>query len=149
MTNSERDVYVVGCNQEGEFGLGHSQNVRRLTKCPHKAIARIFSGFSQTVYINENGTKVWTAGYNFVGQCGVNKKQDRNIKTLTQIKYFEKNQIKINQVFMNTIGYVCFFVSDDKKLYASGWNEKYQMGWNEEEIKLYQSDGKKPQNQYT
>ena len=91
-------------------------DVGHLTKCPHTGIDKILSAYSQTIYTNDDYTKIWTAGFNCVGQCGVNNTTNSIITKLTQIEYFKQNKLKINKIFINITGCACFFLTDDKKL---------------------------------
>ena len=139
---------MVGYNAEGEFGLAHNNPLTQLTKCPHKEVDRIFAGYSQTIYMNYDGTKIWSAGFNCMGQCGVNEIDQRIIKTLAPIKYFTENEIKIAKVCINIVGCICFFISDEGKLYGCGLNQQNQMGWNKDEIEAFESNGTKASNKY-
>ena len=138
-------LYTIGYNGEGQFGLGSNQNYQSVTLLPNKEIKNIFPGFSQIVFANDDLTKLWVSGWNDFGSAAINSKEDE-INTITPIKYFEENQIRISKVFTGFGAHRVIFLSNNNKLYGAGQNSKYQMGWNQNQIQKYQEfyeDGSK------
>ena len=136
MMATKKAVFLIGDNE-----AGIRSKYDKLTIVPEsndKEIEKIFCGGCQSIYANNNLTKMWTSGSNGYGQCGINSKSQLIMK-LTPIEYFNNNKIKINKISLSTFSCNALFISDDHKLYACGSNEDHQLGWNEEEISLYES----------
>ena len=136
---SSSKVFVIGYNGYGEFGFNdHNipldditsiKSIKSITPCPNKEITQIFSGNSYSIYSNNNYQKLWSAGNNSRGSCGLGHYK-RKVEHLTPITFFQNNNIKIKQIFVNPAGYGSFFVTLDDKLYASGRNGRRQLGLN-------------------
>ena len=136
-SRANHKVYFIGYNVCGEFGLGGTQSFNQLTLCPNKQITKVFSGSAYSIYSNDDFSKIWSCGHNKEGECGVNQKH-RRITTYTPIEYFNRNNIKIFNIFLNNFSHQTYFLADNGQLYACGQNDCHQMGWNDDEIKSLQ-----------
>ena len=125
-------VFFIGQNENGQFGMGHCQNLKELTKCNHKCIKKVFASNGYSIFTDNDYENIWSAGWNEFGQCGVGN-FDRKIKQYSQIRFFRKNRIKIKKISVNVCARFTFFISDKNKLFGCGWNEEGAMGLNEEE----------------
>ena len=116
---SQIAVFFIGSNGFGEFGLGHTDCLPEFKECPEKSITKVF--FSRYCYIfsDNHFRKIWSAGYNGGGQCGVGKK-DEIISTYTRITYFEQNKINIQKICSTKFGFSTYFISDKGELYGCG-----------------------------
>ena len=69
---SKEILYIIGYNAEGDCGIpGDKTIISELTPCTNPEITRVFNGYSQSLYANNDLTKIWSAGFNSKGQCGV------------------------------------------------------------------------------
>ena len=92
----------------------------------HKEISRVFSSYVYSIYTNDTMTKLWAAGSNGNGQCGVGKvHSDKYYLTeLTEITYFKENNINIQSIFADQYSFNTFFISDQNQLYGCGQNRR-------------------------
>ena len=132
--STQRVMYMVGYNVTGQCGFNVGDLDEGLTRFPHKDIDRIFCGHAQIIFANNDLSKIWAAGFNSHGECGVNNKDNTRIREVTPIKYFENSKIKISHIFNHICGFYVLFLSNDQKLYGCGDNSEHQMGWNDELI---------------
>lgn len=79
----DNNVWIFGCNHNGELGLGDITNRYSPTKIPNIKAKKIYCGYAHTLII-DMGNNVWTFGYNTQGQLGLGDHEDRHIPT--QIK---------------------------------------------------------------
>ena len=61
-------MYVIGRNENGEFGLNHKDIVKKLTKHKNYKIKNIICGNNYNIYIDINDN-FWAAGKNEWGSC--------------------------------------------------------------------------------
>ena len=73
--SKQQEVYIIGYNAEGQCGFNTCQTIKELTKYPNKEITRVFPGRSRTLFANNDLSKVWSAGWNWQGGCGVNSER--------------------------------------------------------------------------
>ena len=104
-------VYIIGYNGEGQCGLNTEKDIEELTLISNKEITRFFPGYSQTIFGNDDLSKLWSAGFNDGGQCGINNRNRDNIIKATMIEYFDKHDIKIDRIYNHIIGERVFYVS--------------------------------------
>ena len=81
-------MYVIGNNDDGELGMNHLHNIKKLTKHGKHWIKNIFCGFYFNIFIDDNNN-YWSAGNNEYGSCGIGKKY-KTITKLSEIMYFKK-----------------------------------------------------------
>eukprot|EP01084_Bolivina_argentea_P026074 48444_1 len=75
-------IWVIGYNQNGEFGLGDFGSGVFLTRCNwsvDKNIIDIASGYYYAIYRSEYG-QYYSCGRNKEGQCGLNEREDIILK---------------------------------------------------------------------
>eukprot|EP01083_Nonionella_stella_P139073 423454_1 len=143
-------VHIVGRNTFGEFGIGHKRCVRK--SIPLNAVSNIRDikcGYGYNIYI-DTSNNYFVAGNNQHGECGVHKvtkkkkvtkkrkpaskkkgRKNQNGKCIVNpqhFQYFSNQQIEIKQVFATLGGCVTFWITKSNKIYANGWNNKYQIG---------------------
>ena len=124
---STSQMFVIGLNKFGNLGINRSYEFNILTPCPEQKISKAFSGNAYSIYTDDNYDKVWSAGFNACGRCGIGI-NNYELYKLTPITYFNKHGIKIKQISVNTSGGGSFFISADNKLYACGNNYSGQLG---------------------
>eukprot|EP01084_Bolivina_argentea_P248770 416198_1 len=128
-------VFVIGRNGFGQFGLGHTNDIKELTKWTENiSIKRINCGGCFTIITDQNDN-VWCTGYNTNGQLGLGNFED-NIQKFIQNKYFNNNNINIKSIMTNAYCYTSFFLSQTNNLYGCGWNKFNQLAMYNEKKNL-------------
>eukprot|EP01084_Bolivina_argentea_P248769 416197_1 len=113
-------IFVIGYNGYGEFGLGHKNNIKQLTKWTQNiSIKRINCGWYFTIITDQNNN-VWCTGYNLEGQLGLGHYD--NIQQFIQNQYFSANNINIKSIMTNANCSTSFFLSNANKVYRCGLN---------------------------
>eukprot|EP01083_Nonionella_stella_P094853 266237_1 len=123
-------VHVVGRNAFGEFGIGHKRSVPKIIPLNNNNafnIRGIKCGYGYNIYIDTN-SNYFVAGNNQHGECGVQHQNEKYILNPQRVQYFSDNQIEIKHVFATLTGCVTFWITKNNKIYANGWNNKYQLG---------------------
>ncbi|MDR1912310.1 MAG: hypothetical protein LBQ52_08215 [Helicobacteraceae bacterium] len=72
-------VWTTGWNDKGQLGLGDTLDRAKFTKAANfkgGAIAAIGGGEKHTILLDTNG-RIWTSGYNYYGQLGLDDAPDR------------------------------------------------------------------------
>eukprot|EP01084_Bolivina_argentea_P190523 327376_1 len=101
MANS--NIYAVGFNGTGQFGMGHRNAIGKLTSLINKInINAIHCGCDFIIYTTDKG-ECYSAGNNRSGACALDKnvKKDWNISTCQMIEYFNQINVKIQKTFVN------------------------------------------------
>ena len=112
-------LFFIGFNDEGEFGLNHSNKVLQMTQCPNNSITKIYCGYSFNIFSDDTLSNLWSAGSNACGECG-HQLTPAGLKQYTPIQYFRQNDITIEKIFVNVASSSPFFISDTDKVYACG-----------------------------
>ena len=116
--STANSVYFVGFNP-GSFGLGHSNNLKKLTKCPNKSIQRVYSGNGHCIYADDDLTNLWGSGYNEEAQLCIHPKTNC-ITSYEPITYFRDNNIKISKICTNVVSVQTWFIDHEGQLYVCG-----------------------------
>ena len=112
-------IFFIGRN-DGQFGLGHTQDLEELTLCPNSSIQHVFAGYKYNLYADANLLNLSSAGFNGYGSCAIGDAATERIKIITPITYFSSNNIKLKQIFVNVNGCCNFFMSDANQLFGCG-----------------------------
>eukprot|EP01083_Nonionella_stella_P178825 633006_1 len=84
------------------------------------AVMDIISTLTQTaITLSQAITNMVSVAFN------INEKYILNPQ---RVQYFSDNQIEIKHVFATLTGCVTFWITKNNKIYANGWNNKYQFG---------------------
>eukprot|EP01083_Nonionella_stella_P154082 495996_1 len=122
-------VHVVGRNAFGEFGIGHKRSVPKIIPLNNNNafnIRGIKCGYGYNIYIDTN-SNYFVAGNNQHGECGVQDQNENYIVNPQRFQFFSNQQIEIKHVFASFSGCVTFWVTQNNKIYANGWNNKDQL----------------------
>ncbi|KAL9646348.1 hypothetical protein ABK040_014500 [Willaertia magna] len=95
--NNESLIYVAGHNDEGNLGLGHTQNIFDLTKLTfHKKIKNIYNNYFTTL-IHTMDNELYVSGTNRNGQldCINNDDSDFDLQYLTFTKKNFNKKVKL------------------------------------------------------
>ena len=79
--DSEGNVYSVGCNSNGQLGLGHKENQNQLNQIPNIPPIQFMSCGNSTSYLIDFEGNVWSFGYNGTGGLGHGDTNDRTVPT--------------------------------------------------------------------
>eukprot|EP01083_Nonionella_stella_P021880 60554_1 len=115
-----RSLYCVGGNGNGEFGIGNKKPRTQLTKCDWSQKIQTINIYTANLYtiVKDTDGNYYSAGYNSKGACSV-KDNSSYILNMTPITYFNENNIKISQVFVNNRGEAPFWKAYDGSIYTS------------------------------
>eukprot|EP01083_Nonionella_stella_P276954 941541_1 len=106
-----RKTYVrcIGLNDRGQLGIGNKETIRhrkQLIKCDWSQnikIRNIHASNRGYTLVEDMDGNYYSAGFNGLGACTVNDTSDE-ILTMTPITCLKENNLKISQVFVNTMG---------------------------------------------
>eukprot|EP01083_Nonionella_stella_P106300 306548_1 len=86
---SDRSLWVVGLNHQGEFGIGNKKAQKELIKCDWSQNIQIrnIHVADQYTLVEDMDYNYYAAGYNFNGACTVQDKSSY-ILTMTPITCF-------------------------------------------------------------
>ena len=84
------------------------------------------------MFIDENN-HYYSVERNEEGQCAIGT-YTKEIKKLTKIDYFEKNNIKISKICTSICSYNTYWITDKGKLYANGINHGQNLNEQNEPI---------------
>ena len=128
MNKNFPEVFVIGCNGDGEPALGHKDKIKQLTQIKtNKLITKIYPTYSNTIYTDDEFNNILVAGNNKFGQLEINT-DGENITTLTPLTFFNDRNIKLKQIFVSITGLQTFFLTTDNKIYGCGANELDGLG---------------------
>jgi alpha-tubulin suppressor-like RCC1 family protein len=117
-------VYAVGQNDNGQLGLGDNTDrntFTEVTSLSGKNITALSAGYEHSLALSNDG-KIYAAGRNDYGQLGLNDTTDRN--TFTEVTDLSDKNI----TSISAGHYHSFALSDNGKVYATGWNIYGQLG---------------------
>ena len=117
-------VYATGYNSQGQFGLGHYNDINEFTKLPITNVRDVFSS-GYTSFILKNDGSLWGAGCNNYGQ--LNRTASSNQQDY-QLTFIDTNLTNIKRVDCGLNTY--FFLKNDGTLYSTGQNSNGQLGLN-------------------
>eukprot|EP01084_Bolivina_argentea_P244315 409309_1 len=126
--DDNQELYVVGFNNNYQFGLNHPRNVTKLTKI--KTTNRILSVNCtlNTTLITDYNRAVWVCGSNSLGQCGIDiDKEFVKKRQMVRIN-FEEHHVNILKICSSVSSNCTFYISDGHRVYANGPNKYYQLG---------------------
>eukprot|EP01083_Nonionella_stella_P246564 855856_1 len=104
------NVFVIGNNDCGQFGFGHTNAIKELTQWTQNiSIKDIDCGWGFTIITDKNNI-VWCSGRNEHGQLGLGY-FSQNIQQFTENKYFINNNINIKSVMTSADCATSFFLS--------------------------------------
>ena len=129
-------VVAVGHNTCGQLATVDDTALMELTQIlgDKSNIARCHCGFQFAIYADELYTNIFTSGSNNSYQCGHNNEPKQ---TITAIKYFDDNDIKIDKICANPAGESAFWITNDGKVYGTGLNSAGELGVGNNENKVY------------
>lgn len=111
------EVYGIGRNEQGQLGLGETENKYFWTKTESLSeISDIESGY-HFAYIIKDGT-IWSTGRNTEGQLGLGDNLSRSLWTNTNF----------NVGGELSLGWTHAFVQNEEYFYGTGSNSEGQMG---------------------
>ena len=120
--DSEGNVYSVGCNGNGQLGLGYNTNQNVLNKIPSIPPIKIISCAFSSCYLVDFEGNLWSFGYNDEGQLGhgnkINKYTPELINTLKDIQ----------QISYGTCGEHFLAKNSQNQIFATGRNKCGQLG---------------------
>ena len=133
-TSSTLKTYVwsSGQNSYGELGLGDSairKTFAKVTCLDEKRIVGIGAGNEHSLFVTEDG-KVYTAGYNDNGQCGMGSTQQVRQPTLIPVLEGEDiSQVHVYNGCEHTLA-----VARDGRIFSFGYNYRGQVSLTHELI---------------
>jgi alpha-tubulin suppressor-like RCC1 family protein len=118
-------VWSSGQNSYGELGVGDvllRKSFSRVNALNDKNIVSIGAGNEHSLFVSRDG-KLYTAGYNDNGQCGMGSLQQvRNPSLVTALEGEEIAQVHVYNGCEHTLA-----VTKDGKLFAFGYNYRGQV----------------------
>lgn len=125
-------VWSSGQNSYGELGLGDSairKTFAKVTCLDEKRIVGIGAGNEHSLFVTEDG-KVYTAGYNDNGQCGMGSTQQVRQPTLIPVLEGEDiSQVHVYNGCEHTLA-----VARDGRIFSFGYNYRGQVSLTHELI---------------
>lgn len=125
LQKSSTKVWSSGQNSYGELGLGDvntRKSFSRVTSLDDKGIVSIGAGNEHSLFVTKTG-KLYTAGYNDNGQCGVGTTQQVRQPTIVQSLEDEE----IMQVFVFNGCEHTIAVTKEGKVFSFGYNYRGQV----------------------
>ena len=120
--DSEGNVYSVGCNSNGQLGLGHKENQNVLNQIPNIPPIQFMSCGNSTSYLIDFEGNVWSFGYNGTGGLGHGDTNDRTVPTkIESLK-------DIQQISHGPCGDHFFAKDSQNAIFVSGYNGYCQLG---------------------
>ena len=119
-------AHSFGCNEEGELGLGHNQNVSLPTPIPNlPKINMIACGSFFTVCVDHEGF-IWSFGENIYGQLGTGSKTNFNVP---------QKLLDLPPVLSVVCGsYHTLMITNDDNLWSFGRNDLGQLCHGDKEV---------------
>ena len=121
-------LFVIGRNDFGQLGLGHTDNITKLTELKDSKIENIssvHSGHNFTIYSKDNN--VYVSGHNRSGSCGVGQINDK-FTECTEIEFFKQSNISIKSICSNIGSFSTFWIDKENNIYGNGYNGEKQLG---------------------
>jgi alpha-tubulin suppressor-like RCC1 family protein len=132
LTNDGR-VYSCGYNYYGQLGLNYTYEQINYKTTPkiietfydnEIKITKIACGSSHSLFLTNDG-RVYSCGYNYYGQLGLNSTNNQKAPQLIQTFY---NKITITEIAGGA--YHSLFLTNEGYVYSCGYNYKGQLGLN-------------------
>eukprot|EP01084_Bolivina_argentea_P132928 234564_1 len=129
-------LYVVGCNENGELGIGINRGISQLmnfNECNPSIIVQNINIGHEHCIITDINNNLWALGSNTQGACCVGETDVEMFKFIfvpQKITYFKDNNINNIQKIFTTVGcnHNTFFTTTDNTLYGIGTDSEYQLG---------------------
>mmetsp|Transcript_14658 Transcript_14658/g.21627 ORF Transcript_14658/g.21627 Transcript_14658/m.21627 type:complete len:572 (+) Transcript_14658:55-1770(+) len=140
--NQRSVVYGTGLNQYGQLGLGHTNNVRKLTKLPesvNRDISQVAAGLFHSVFLDIWGERIWTCGRVDYGALGINdKNKPGDLETHMQLVSFDEDDRDEDLTFSSISAgeHQTFAVTKTGKLYSWGYGDTGALGHGRDEDEL-------------
>eukprot|EP01084_Bolivina_argentea_P240207 403607_1 len=123
-TFSYCDIYIVGQNRYGQFGLNHRNHVDQLTKWANpRNIMKIQCGRTYFIYCDAQ-QNYFGAGFNEFGQLGLGHFNS----TVLELEPIPPSIYKIDKLFTSISGSSTFWKTSNGKIYGNGYNANYNLG---------------------
>ena len=122
-------LYTTGSNQYGQLGIKSNIDTNVFTLCTdvdsiQGKITQVSCGSYHTALISD--FKIYTTGYNFSGQLGIDSNDDKNIFTLcTDVDYMQENK---NIISISCGQYHTALLRSSLYIYTTGANIHGQLG---------------------
>ena len=124
---NDGSVYSCGDSTYGKLGLGNIDNINTFTQVTtniNNDVKQVVCG-SEHTFILKNDGSVWSTGYNYNGNLGLNDKTNRT--TFTQVTTNINNDVKQ----IDCGGNHTFILKNDGIVYSCGLNNWGQLGLND------------------
>ena len=120
--DSEGNVFSVGCNLNGQLGLGNDKNQNVLNQIPNIPPIRSISCHFHSSYLIDFEGNVWSFGYNGTGGLGHGDTTNRNVPTkIESLK-------DILQISCGPCGTHFFAKDSQNTIFVTGSNYSGQLG---------------------
>jgi|GEM_PF-2944596 len=128
ISSIRKNVYVTGCNEYGQLGLGDYKNRNYWTDTDAYNVDAIACGYSHSLYLSSSssGRRVWATGYNEYGQLGLGDNENRNKWTRTGAYHVDAIACGIDHSLL---------LSSGKGVWATGANSFGQLGLGDRQIR--------------
>lgn len=133
--SAESMVYATGLNNYGQLGLGHENNIQKLTLIPdskNKFITKVAAGTHHSIFLNLSGNAIWTCGRADYGQLGISDRVPAcgHLENRMKKLAFDKNDdlIDLNFHSISAGDHQSHAVSRSGKLYCWGFNVMGALG---------------------
>ena len=118
----EGNVFSVGCNAQGNLGLGHNAKLNTLSKILNIPPIQFIYNIRYSCYLLDFDGNVWSFGYNTQGQLGHGDTTHRNVPE--QIKSLKN----IQQLSYGSCALHFLAKDSQNKIFVTGYNECGQLG---------------------
>lgn len=140
--NQRSVVYGTGLNQYGQLGLGHTENVRKLTKLAdsvNRDVSQVAAGLHHSVFLNLSGQSIWTCGRADYGALGINdKNKPGDLETTMQLVSYDEEDRDEDLAFSSISAgeHQTFAVTKTGKLYSWGYGDTGSLGHGQDKDEL-------------
>ena len=130
---SDGQVYSCGRNHKGQLGLGNYDDYyipKLIDDLYNINIIKISAGGYHSLFLTDGGD-VYSCGYNYSGQLGLDNNNNQNRPRLIQNFYNNTSYIKygdITIIEISTGSYHSLFLTDGGDVYSCGYNYFGQLG---------------------
>ena len=128
---NDGSIWSCGFSYYGQLGLGDTSYINTFTQVTtniNNDVEQIACGRDCTFILKNDGS-VWSCGYNYYGQLGLNDFDNRT--TFTQVTTNINNDVK----FVACGAYHSFILKNDDSVWSCGANGSGQLGLNNTNIK--------------